>query len=63
MIDVFEIETETGAKRISMRSTGTGAWVTVTPVCSNPWQHCTVIRKVHWIQNTKDISGFFNIRT
>jgi len=57
MIEIFELDTATGRKRISVRSTGTGAWITVTPVCINPLKVFQIVRKLFWVQNVKDLSG------
>lgn len=54
-IEVFEVDTDNGRHRISMQSTGTGAWVTVTPVCVNPLR-VVHIRPVFWIAKAKDIN-------
>jgi len=56
MIEIFELDTSTGRKRISMQSTGTGAWVTVSQVYTNPLK-IFQIREMVWIQNPKDLQG------
>lgn len=59
MIEVFELYTESGRKRVSMWSTGRGAWVTVSPVYSNPIKMFQV-RRLFWVQNVKDIPGLLD---
>jgi hypothetical protein len=54
-IEVFEVDTESGRKRISMKSTGNGAWVTVTSVCANPLR-VVHVRPVFWIARARDIN-------
>ena len=54
-IEVFEVDTENGRKRISMKTTGNGAWVTVTNVCANPLR-VIHIRPVVWIPKAEDIN-------
>jgi hypothetical protein len=56
-IEVFEVDTEDGRKRVSMKSTGTGAWITVSKICVNPLR-LFHIRKVKWIACAKDAQPY-----
>jgi hypothetical protein len=53
-IEVMHVDTDQGCKRISMKSTGQGAWVTVSAGCDNPLR-IVQIRRVVWIANPEDI--------
>jgi hypothetical protein len=55
-IETFEVDTENGRKRISMQSTGKGAWVTVSNVCANPMKVVN-IRPVVWLASAEDIKN------
>jgi len=56
-IEVFEVDTESGRKRISMKTTGNGAWITVTRIVHNTFRG-TRIRRVVWIPRAEDIGAF-----
>lgn len=53
-IEVIHVDTDHGRKRISMKSTGQGAWVTVSNDIINPLR-IIQIRPVVWIANPEDI--------
>jgi hypothetical protein len=54
-IEVFTLETDQGLKRISMRSTGKGAWISISSACANPLKVVN-IRPVFWIATPEDIN-------
>ena len=55
-IEIIEIDTPNGTKRISMRSTGKGAWVSVSNACAKHIRTVHV-RPVVWIKDSSEINS------